>query len=107
MKVSTYLSPGCTALSHINGFHFPRVGNTSRTCPSRRSTPFPTNGRPSVNQPFFTDSPAGSHSAWSQAESLVRSLHLPRRTPSHLLHHRASPKTDDELRFEKSHLKQK
>ncbi|GBN26453.1 hypothetical protein AVEN_60370-1 [Araneus ventricosus] len=76
MKVSTYLSPGCTAFSHINGFHFPRVGNTSSTFPSRRSTPFPTNGRPSVNQPFFSDSPAGSHSAWSQAESLCSPLLL-------------------------------
>ncbi|GBO33422.1 hypothetical protein AVEN_125944-1 [Araneus ventricosus] len=96
MKVSTYLSPGCTALSHINGFHFPRVGNTSRTCPSRRSTPFPTNGRPSVNQPFFTDSPAGSHSAWSQAESLCKKFTTPApHSVSSSAPPRASPKTDE------------
>ncbi|GBM18831.1 hypothetical protein AVEN_44503-1 [Araneus ventricosus] len=53
MKSPLIWSPGCTAFTHIIGFHRPRVGNTSSTFPSRRSTPFPTNGRPSVNQPFF------------------------------------------------------
>ncbi|GBO28992.1 hypothetical protein AVEN_215903-1 [Araneus ventricosus] len=68
-------SPGCTAFSHTNGFHFLRVGNTSSTFPSRRSTPFPTNGRPSENQPFFSDSPEGSHSAWFQAEKPMQEVY--------------------------------
>ncbi|GBN42035.1 hypothetical protein AVEN_126133-1 [Araneus ventricosus] len=89
------MPPGCTAFSHIIGFHCPRVGNTSSTFPSRRSTPFPTNGRPSVNQPFFSDSPEGSHSAWFQAESLCKKFTPPApHSESSPALHRASPKTD-------------
>ncbi|GBN61985.1 hypothetical protein AVEN_119326-1 [Araneus ventricosus] len=75
--------------------HCPSVGNTSSTYPSRRSTPFPTSGRPSVNHLFFSDTPEGSHTAWFQAESLSKKFTPP--TPhseSSPALHRESPKTD-------------
>ncbi|GBO20293.1 hypothetical protein AVEN_197181-1 [Araneus ventricosus] len=75
--------------------HCQRVRNTSSTYPPRRSTLFPTSGRPSVNHLFFSDTPEGSHSAWFQAECLSKKFTppVPHSESSPALH-RASPKTD-------------
>ncbi|GBN87374.1 hypothetical protein AVEN_37242-1 [Araneus ventricosus] len=72
-----------------------RVWNTSSTFPTKRSTPFPNSGRPSVNHLFFSDSPEGSHTAQFQAESLSKKFTpLAPHSKSSPALHRALPKTD-------------